>query len=285
MNTKTISLMSLLMFIVITFSFAVPARCEVNDSDMGFEARGALGAGKIFWGYVSHGNNSADLGTGKGGVVNMAGLFYYWIAALEANLLYGNIGDLEWTDKDGSGVSHNYKSTGSGYYTVFDLKLGARLFTEKGDMGYTYFYLAKRWWSTERSEDSVEVDGTSVPSEKVKREGKGDGWITGFRDFTTIGPDNGLAFALQTGFFAGKAPVKEFKENGVSVKQPNDKSITLGGEIAGGVAMQNIGFSAIAGLRGEINVTTFKDVAATGDDESVFGFGNIMFFVEAGMRF
>jgi hypothetical protein len=285
MNKKLKLMATLVIPAMVTFVFALPVRSEVNDSDIGFEARGALGAGKIFWGYVSHGNNSADLGTGKGGVVNLAGMFNYRFAAIEANLLYGNINELEWEDEDSSGVSHTYKSTGSGFYSVFDMKLGARLFTEKGDMGYTFFYLGGRWWSTERTEDSLEVDGVSNSSQKGKREAKGSGWITGFRDFSTFGPNDGVAFALQTGFFAGKAPVKEFKENGVKKEHSNNDSISFGGEIAGGVALQNIGFSAVAGARGEVNVTTFNDPAAPQGEESVFGFGNIMFFVEAQMQF
>ena len=180
-----------------------------------------------------------------------------------------------------------YKSTGSGYYTVFDLRLGARLFTEPGDMGYTYFYLAGRWWKTERNQDSVEVNGSETydPLYTGKREGNGKGWNIGYRDFSTFGPNNSFAIALQTGFFIGKAPVDEFKRDGQDENLTNDESISLGGELAGGVALQNLGFSVVGGFRGEINVTTFKDSAATGDDESVFGFGNITFFVEAGMQF
>lgn len=268
---------------VALFAFAFPASAEVNDSKIGFQARGALGAGNIFWGYVSHSNAKGDLGAGKGGTINLAGMFNYWIVGLELNMLFGNIGKLKWSDEDNADVSHNWESDGSGHYAVYDLKLGAKLFAKPGDMGYTFFYFGGRWWETERNENTLTYDGLKLNYEN-KYEGKGNGWIIGFRDMSTFGPANSLAFVLQTGFFFGKAPVDKFKVNGVNTTQPNDDSAIIGGEIAGGVALQNLGFSIVGGFRGEINATTFKDTAAPDDEESVFGFGNITFFVEAGIQ-
>lgn len=254
----------------------------INSGNHGLHLRGALGAGKIFWGYISHSSSSGDLGTGSGGTINLSAMYNYTLVGLEFNMMSGNISDLEWTDDD---TSTDYKSTGTGNYNVFDWKLGAKLFTEETDMGYTFFYVGKRYWNSERTEKTREINGMSVPSQEEKREAKGDGWIYGFRDFSTFGMDDGFAIVLQTGIFLGKAPVTKMKTNGSDQTLPDKESVSFGGEIGGGVAFQNIGLSVIGGLRGEINATTFEDPAAVGDDESVFGFGNYMFFVEAGMMF
>jgi len=73
--------------------------------------------------------------------------------------------------------------------------------------------------------------------------------------------------------------------NGADQSYPVKDSLSPGMEPGSGVAMQNLGFSVIGGFRGEINAATFKDSAALSGEESIFGFGNIMFFVEAGMMF
>jgi len=73
--------------------------------------------------------------------------------------------------------------------------------------------------------------------------------------------------------------------NGADQSYPVKDSLSPGMELDAGVAMQNLGFSVIGGFRGEINAATFKDSAAPTGDESIFGFGNIMLFVEAGMMF
>lgn len=274
-------MMSFLAFLF----FAAPLMAEVNESDSNLSLRGSLGGGKLFWGYVSHGNGSADLGTGPTGVLNLAAMYSYKFIGVEGNLLFGSISTLEWSDETTAGVPYDAKSDGSGYYTVFDLKLGARLFTNQGDMGYTFFFIGPRIWTTERTEDSLTFNGAVSPIQRGTRKGNGSGWIAGFRDFSTIGPNNGFAIVIQSGFFFGKAPVDEFTQDGVEVTQPVNESLTLGGELAGGVALQNLGFSLVGGFRGEINFTTFKDPAAPPDEESVFGFGHIAFFVEAGFQF
>lgn len=256
----------------------------INSGNHGLHLRGALGAGQIFWGYISHGSSSGDLGTGAGASINLAAMYNYSLLGLEFNLLSGNINDLEWEDKDLANDEYTYKSTGSGNYTVIDLKIGAKVFTEPGDMGYTYFFAGKRFWSSSRKQESIEWGSNELTSTQ-KRKAKGDGWIYGFRDFSTLGMDDGFAIAVQSGLFLGKAPVSEMSTDGVDQSYPVKDSVSLGMELGAGVAMQNLGLSVIGGFRGEINATTFKDSAAPSGDESIFGFGNIMFFVEAGMMF
>ena len=263
---------------------AVPASAEVNDSDLGIHLQGALGGGRVYLGYVSYSNSTGDLGAGPGATLNVAAMLAYKFIGVEGNMLVGTIGDLEWKDEDAGGVEHTYESTGSGYYSILDLKLGFNLFREEGDMGYTFIYAGPRLWKMERDQDSFKIDDVEALTQN-KLEADGTGWIVGFRDFSTIGPNDGFAVVLQTGFFAGKAPVDDFKWENASQDLKTDQSITLGGELAAGIALQNIGFSLVGGFRGEANVTTFKDPLAPADEESAFGLGNITFFVEAGMQF
>ncbi len=283
---------AVIVIISIFAAFAVPevsyaqddSGSGINSGDHGLHLRAALGAGQVAWGYISHGSGSGDLGTGAGAAVNLAAMYNYSLLGLELNIMSGNIGDLEWTDKDNLEIERDYKSTGSGSYSVIDLKLGAKLFTEQGDMGYTYIFAGKRFWSTERDRDTIEVDGVKYSSSE-KREAEGDGWIIGYRDFSTFGWDDGLAIVFQSGLFFGKAPVSEMSTDGVDDDYPEDESVSLGGELGAGVAFQNIGLSVVGGLRGEINATSFNDSSAPSGEESVFGFGNFVFFVEAGMMF
>lgn len=273
-----------LLSAVLMLAAAVPASAEVNDSDLGIHLRGALGGGRVYLGYVSYSNNTGDLGAGPGATLNVAGMLAYKFIGVEGNMLVGTIGDLEWEDEDLGGVERTYESTGSGYYSILDLKLGFNLFREEGDMGYTFIYAGPRYWKMERDQDSFKIDEVESLTQN-KLEAEGVGWIVGFRDFSTIGPNDGFAVVLQTGFFAGKAPVDDFKWENASQDLKTDQSITLGGELAAGIALQNIGFSLVGGFRGEANVTTFKDPLAPADEESAFGLGNITFFVEAGMQF
>ncbi len=281
-----------ILIIAAAVTFFTPAMLSAQESESGINSgnhglhlRGGLGAGKIFWGYISHGSGSGDLGTGAGVNLNLAAMYNYSFIGLEFSMLSGTVGDLEWTDKDNSNVEYTYKSTGTGSYTNYDFKIGAKLFTEPGDMGYTYFYAGKRFWNSDRKEETRSLNGVEYPSLKEKREAEGDGWIAGYRDFSTIGWDDGMAIVVQSGLYFGKTPVSDMTTNGVPETNPVNESVTLGGELAGGLAFQNIGLSVVGGFRGEINATTFKDPAAPVDEESVFGFGNFVFFVEAGMMF
>lgn len=274
----------LLMFLVPASLFAqYDDSSGINSGNHGLHLRGSLGAGQIFWGYISHGSSSGDLGTGAGAAINLAAMYNYSMLGLELNLLSGSINDLEWKDEDG-GTEYTYKSTGTGHYTVIDLKIGAKLFTEPGDMGYTYIFAGKRYWSSSRKQETVEW-GSFKDTSSEERKAKGDGWIYGFRDFSTLGMDEGFAIAIQSGLFLGKAPVSKMSTDGADQSYPVKDSVSLGMELGAGVAMQNIGLSVIGGFRGEINATVFNDSAAPTDEESIFGFGNIMFFVEAGMMF
>ena len=281
-----------ILIIAAAVTFFAPAMLSAQESESGINSgnhglhlRGGLGAGSIFWGYISHGSSSADLGTGPGANLNLAAMYNYSFLGLEFSMLTGNIGDLEWKDTDeGTSQEYTYKSTGTGSYNTYDFKIGAKLFTEPGDMGYTYFYAGKRFWNSERKQDSVEY-GTTVIATDQTRKAKGDGWIAGYRDFSTFGWDEGFAIVMQTGIFFGDAPVSEMTTNGIDQKFPVKDSLFFGVEAAGGVAFQNIGLSIIGGLRGEINATTFNDSEAPTSDESIFGFGNVVFFIEAGMMF
>ncbi len=272
-----------LLSAALVLTAAVPAIAEVNDSDLAIHLRGALGGGRVYLGYVSYSNSTGDLGAGPGATLNVAAMLAYSFIGVEGNMLVGTMGDLEWKDEV-AGTEYTFTSKGSGVYSIFDLKLGFNLFREEGDMGYTFIYAGPRIWSMKRNQDSLKRDNTEFPTNK-KYEANGSGWIVGFRDFSTIGSNDGFAIALQTGLFGGKAPVDDFEWENASQDLKTDQSITLGGELAAGIALQNIGFSLVGGFRGEVNVTTFKDPLAPADEESAFGLGNVTFFVEAGMQF
>ena len=269
-----------IIFFISSASFA-----EVNDGNHGFHLRAGLGAGNVYWGYLNQGGNTGDLGEGNSAAALYLSLMYnYKLLGLEASLMSGNISDLEWKDEDTLGTEYTYKSTGSGNYSTLDLKLGLKLFTEPGDMGYTFIYGGLHSWSTERTQDSIEYNSIKLTANK-KYKGNGSGWIIGFRDFSTIGWDAGLAIVIQSGLYGGKAPADKFTEDGNKVTYSVKQAYTLGGELAAGIAFQNIGLSIVGGVRGHADISVYDDSAASGEDESVFGFGNAMFFIEAGLMF
>jgi hypothetical protein len=263
-------------------AFQLSANAE--DAEHEFSVRGGVGGGRILWGYIDHGSGSGDLGTGAGGMVNLNLMYGYSFLGVEGSLTAVPLGTLEWEDKDDFDVNHKYKSKGSGFFTIFDLKVGLRLFTEPEDMGYTFLYAGYRTWSTERDQDSVEVDGSDFPT-TVKREANGGGWIFGYRDVSTLGPNDGFAIVVQTGLWFGKAPVDEMKTDGVKSSRKEKENLSFGGELGGGFALQNIGLSVIGGIRGDVNLTVFHDPAAPEDEESVFGFGYLQGFVEVTKKF
>ena len=272
---------AVMIFLLTSASFAV-----VNDEGHGLHLRGALGGGKVYWAYLNEGGNSGDLGEGSGaGALYLSAMYNYSFLGIEASYMKGNIDDLEWTDKDDTtGIEYNYKSTGSGSYSTLDVKLGFKLFTEPGDMGYTYIYGGWHFWNTVRNQDTREF---SIYKETINKKYKadGDGWMAGFRDFSTIGWDKGFAIAIQSGLFVGQAPVNEFKDDGEKVTYDVKQSFAVGAELAAGIALQNLGFSVVGGFRGQVDVSVFDGSAVAGEDESIFGFGNLMFFVEAGIMF
>lgn len=266
--------------------YDVSSEPGINSGNNGFHLKGSVGVGKLFWGYISHGSGSGDLGTGEAANINIGAMYNYSFLGLEFNMLAGNISNLKWKDTDNvTKNEYTYESNGTGQYTVFDLKIGARLFTEPADMGYTFFYLGKRYWNSERKEKTRKINGVTVYSAEEKREAKGDGTIYGYRDFSTIPIDGVSSLVIQSGLFFGKAPVSEMSTNGINQTYPVNESLSIGAEIGAGIAFEKTGLSVIGGVRGEINATTFIDKAAPVDEESVFGFGNAVVFVEAGLMF
>jgi hypothetical protein len=263
-------------------AFQLSAYAE--DAEHEFNVRGGVGGGRVLWGYIDHGSGSGDLGSGVGGSVNLNLMYGYSFLGVEGSLTAVPLCELEWEDKDDLGVTRNYKSTGSGVFTILDLKVGLRLFVEPEDMGYTFLYAGYRTWSTERDQESVEVDGFEIPT-TVKREASGGGWIFGYRDISTIGPNGGFAIVIQSGFWFGKAPVDEMKTDGVKSPLEEKENLSFGGELGGGIALQNIGLSVVGGVRADLNATVFDDPAAPADEESVFGFGFVQGFVEVTKKF
>jgi hypothetical protein len=272
----------ILILFILTLAFQFTAYAE--DAEHEFNVRGGVGGGRVLWGYIDHGSGSGDVGRGVGGSVNLKLMYGYSFLGVEGSLTAVPLGELEWEDKDDFDVTRNYKSTGSGVFTILDLKVGLRLFVEPEDMGYTFLYAGYRTWSTERDQESVEVDGFEIPT-TVKREASGGGWIFGYRDISTIGPNGGFAIVIQSGFWFGKAPVDEMKTDGVKSPLEEKENLSFGGELGGGIALQNIGLSVVGGVRADLNATVFDDPAAPADEESVFGFGFVQGFVEVTKKF
>ncbi len=273
-----------ILFLSLALCLGFQFTAHADDPGHEFSVRGGLGGGKILWGYIDHGSSSGDLGTGPGVSVNLNLMYAYSLLGVEGSFTAVPLSTLEWEDEDEFNVTHNYKSTGSGVFTILDLKVGLRLFAEPEDMGYTFIFAGYRTWQTERDQDTVEVDGFKIPT-TVKREANGSGWIFGYRDFSTIGPNDGFAIVVQSGLWFGKAPVDEMKTDGVKSPLKEKDNLSIGAELGGGIALQNIGLSVVGGIRGEVNLTVFDDPSAPADEESVFGFGMLEFFVEATKRF
>jgi len=244
-----------------------------------------LGAGNVYWGYISHGFGNGKLGSGAGGCVNFAALYNYKFVGVEAGFLSGDMDDLKGWDEDDSAYEYKYRSIGTGHYNVSDFKFGVKVFTEAGDMGYTFFYLGRRYWNSERKQDIIKWD-TLETEFNVKVKSKGDGWIIGYRDFSTIGKDNRTAmFVFQSGFFLGKAPCSKLIIRGEDLAYHADTPFTVGAELGAGAAFPKTGLSVIGGLRGEINITRFKNPNLPEYKKPVFGFGNMVLFIECGLMF
>ena len=279
-----------LILLFSSFTFFIPvilsaSDSEINSSNHGLHLRFAPGAGAIFRGYLLQGNETGDIGSGQTGAINLAALYNYSLPGIEVNVFSENIGDLDSSpansDVDGSG-----KSTGTGFYNIFDFKLGAKLFTEQDDMGYTFIYLGKRFWNSKRTAKTWKWDGVKRPACKYKAEG--DGWIFGFRDFSTINISDNFDIVIQSGLFLGKAPVTKLSVNQIDLGVIVNKSYNTGGELAAGAAFKNIGLSIVGGIRAELNFTTFHNYSTWDDwdeNESSFYAGNALFFIEAGMMF
>lgn len=285
MIKKTVSL----LFIYASIAFFIPAFSSaqdstINEGDFGVHLRAAFGTGDVAYGYINNSSESGDLGSGDGTNLNIAAMFSYTFFGFEFNYLGGDINDLEWTAEE-SGTEYDYKSTGSGNYNEYDWKIGARLFTEPQDMGYTYIFIGKRYWNTERKQDTREWD-IYIDDTNIKYEAKGDGWIFGIRDFTTIDVSDSIGIVIQSGLFFGSAPLTSLKANGAKVTLPDDKDpFTFGAELGAGVSFTNIGLSIVGGMRGEFNLTMYNDSTEATEDESVFGFGSSVYYIEAGMMF
>ncbi len=280
-----------LVFIYASIAFFVPALSSaqesgINSGELGIHLRAAYGAGDVAWGYIGSGSDRGDLGTGDGSSYNIAAMASYTLLGFEFNYMGGDIEDLEWTAEE-AGTEVDYKSTGSGNYKVYDWKLGARLFTEPGDMGYTFIYMGKRYWNSERKQDTQEADGIPNPLfSDIKYKAKGDGWIYGIRDFSTIDFSDTMGVVIQSGLFFGTAPLTSFKIDGTKADLPSDKTpLSFGAELGAGVSFNEIGLSVIGGVRGEFNITAYDDSTDPTEDESVFGFGNRVYFLEVGMMF
>ncbi len=251
-------------------------RGGVNGTDTGLILRGGLGTGQTMFGFVNDSSTSGDFGSGKGAGGLLGFLLNYHMFAFSADYTRANLNTLKWK-QEVAGVSHDYETEGSGYYWTLDATFGIKAFTERGDMGYTHFFVGGRFWHTVREVDSTTVDGTPGLTLVNKYDLAGRGFVAGIRDFSTF-PLGFFSLVLQSGIWVGQAPMTDLKTNGNGVSFTRDQSVVFGLEFALGAAFEKIGLSATAGLRMEVNATSFKYDLLPGIT-NVAGAGYALFFV------
>jgi len=152
--------------------------------------------------------------------------------------------------------------------------------TEEGDMGYTHVYVGFRIWKALRDENKRTIDGAPTTT-WGKQEMVGNGFIVGIRDFTTI-PLGPVSLVLQTGLWVHEAPLSTFKKDGNEIPTTADQNIGFGFEIAPGLAFEDIGLSAVAGLRMDVQTT---EITYSGILDAVAGAAYFQLFFAVSKEF
>jgi hypothetical protein len=254
-------------------------RGGANSTDTGLILRGGLGTGSTMFGFVTDSSSSGDLGSGKGNGGSLGMLLNYHIFAFSADYSRAGFGTMKYKQNDLGGNPQDYETEGGGYFWTMDAAFGIKAFTERGDMGYTHFFVGGRLWRAERTIDSTKIDGVTQAAGFGwnKYEFTGRGFIAGVRDFSTF-PLGFFSLVLQSGIWLAQTPMTDLKLEGNGVDFTKDKTLGFGVEFALGVAFERIGFSATAGIRAEVNATSIKYDLLPGVT-SVAGAGYALFFV------
>lgn len=253
--------------------FTIPAYSQeasdslsyVNGTNMSVMVYGGIGYGKSYFGETSGDDISLITGVGddKAYACEFGSFFNYRF--IGANLSYTGVqlNDLK------SDISTEY---GDGYYMTIDATAGFKLFTEQGDMGYTYLYGGLRYWQLTRN---VDRQGT-LPNSGYKEKFSGKGWIVGFRDFSTY-PVSSFSIVLQTGLSIYSAPIDKDKYDGTNISFSTSKDAGAILELGLGVAFEDLGLSVVASVRSDDNAVVYK---VDGNTEStVFDAGYTQFFL------
>jgi len=244
---------------------AVSQESQVNSTDMSAMVYGGIGFGQSEYGVSTSDDITEIGGLGEGDAYSfeIGSLFNYSFVGAGINLTGVQLNDLK------SDESTQY---GDGNYLIFDLTLGLKLFTEPGDMGYTYVYGGFRYWQLNRD---VSREG-SMPDSDYEAELSGKGWIVGFRDYSTF-PVGAFSIVLQTGLSFYSAPVDSIKVDGSSVSFTEDETEGEAVELGLGVAFEEMGLSVVASARIDYNATVYTPDGAT--ESKVLGVGYTQFFL------
>lgn len=277
---KTSMLCIISLFIVMGM-IALPVQAQVNSGDFGLVLEGGVGTGATMYGVILNttDSSSSTLGQGPGSSVNLRAMANFNIVALHSQFNYATLTDLEW-DEEVGGTTHKFKTEGSGHYWTWDGTIGVKALTEEGDMGYTHLFVGFRLWQVLREEDKRTLDGVTQPL-TPKQEMIGNGFIIGIRDFSTF-PLGPVSLALQTGLWVFKAPMSTFKVDDNEVPTTVDQNIGFGFEIGGGLAFEDLGLSALVGLRMDVQATEIK---AWNIIDAVAGAGYAQFFFAVSKEF
>ncbi len=251
---------------------AVAVADEVNSTRTGLILRGGIGTGQSMFGVINNTTGLSDLGSGKGQGLDLGALANYQFFAFGLDFTAVKLKDLDWSEAPTAGPTYDYTSSGGGYYWTLDATLGAKIFTEPGDMGYTHLFMGLRVWKAVRDEESRTSNG--VTQAPVDYDLAGNGWIIGIRDFSTI-PLGGFSLVLQSGLWFSRAPMSTFKVNGADRTTSDEDCFGIGLELGIGAAMESLGFSVVGGLKTDIQVTTFRFVTF----DCLAGAGYLQFFL------
>lgn len=235
-------------------------------------------------GVILESSESSSLGSGPGSSFNAGFMANFDIIAIHSQLYYVTISDLEW-EQEVSGVNQKVKTEGSGHFWTWDGTVGIKALTEEGDMGYTHIFVGFRIWKALREEDKRIVNDVTI-SPLAKMEMIGHGFIIGIRDFSTL-PFGPVSLALQTGLWLYKAPLSTLKIDDQEIDITADQNIGFGFEIGAGLAFEDLGLSAIAGLRMDVQATELNlgNYPLIGQVDAVAGAGYAQFFFAVSKEF
>lgn len=272
MKFRSFSTLTAFLFVFCLASSHVNAN-DVNSTSAGILVNGGISTGGVIFGVIYNTTSQGELGTGSDNGFHFGAMANYNMLAIGIAYSGVNYSSLEW-DEEISGVEYKMKSEGEGKYWTFDFTFGAKMFTEAGDMGYTFPFIGYRFWKATRNQENVTRNGTSYSAYNVEYELAGKGWIFGIRDFSTL-PLDGLSIVLQSGLWYYNAPMFTLKSNGNEIYTTSEESIGFGFEIGLGVAMENIGLSVVGGLKMDLQATSFKVLFL----DAVAGAGYAQFFL------
>jgi hypothetical protein len=227
---------------------------KVNAGSVGVQLKGYAGFGPTI-AYGNQGTSSSlptsGLSEGNGFVAGANPMLSWKFLAFEPGFHFYTF------SKFSQGTA---SSEGSGKVIVLDGTGGFKLFTERDDMGYTYFYGGFRYWSA-----SGNIGATSQ-SLSVS----GAGWIAGFRDYSTFRVSGAYAIGLTTGLWVASVPASKFTLGGADTTLTSPTGIGLGYEVLLGLAIEDIGLAIDAGIRTDV-LATVGNSSAT--NYTLFAFG------------